>query len=102
LIIKVISQRFFSIKVEFYSASELVWQSNNSNLFYTDHVQVAPITKCSTVPITNTINTTQELNSRLGIGYAMVLGDFNPIHLSKWSAKLFGFKKHIIHGMCTK
>ena len=29
-------------------------------------------------------------------------GDFNPVYLSKWSAKLFGFKQHIIHGMWTK
>ena len=26
-------------------------------------------------------------------------GDRNPIHMYPWTAKLFGFKRHIIHGM---
>ena len=38
----------------------------------------------------------------LGFQYAKVSGDFNPIHLMPLSAKLFGFKQHIIHGMWTK
>jgi acyl dehydratase len=29
----------------------------------------------------------------------MASGDFNPIHLHPLSAKLFGFERHIIHGM---
>lgn len=39
------------------------------------------------------------LNEGLGIQYAQASGDFNPIHLHPLSAKLFGFKRHIIHGM---
>ncbi len=37
----------------------------------------------------------------LGTGrrYAAVCGDYNPIHISKWLAKLFGFKREIAHGM---
>ncbi|TRY30849.1 MaoC/PaaZ C-terminal domain-containing protein [Aliiglaciecola sp. M165] len=34
--------------------------------------------------------------------YARVSGDFNPIHLSDWSARLFGFKSAIAHGMWSK
>ena len=26
-------------------------------------------------------------------------GDRNPIHMYPWTAKMFGFKRHIIHGM---
>uniref|UniRef100_A0A486XU87 Acyl dehydratase n=1 Tax=Rheinheimera sp. BAL341 TaxID=1708203 RepID=A0A486XU87_9GAMM len=33
--------------------------------------------------------------------YASVSGDWNPIHLWGWSAKLFGMKQPIIHGMQT-
>lgn len=29
----------------------------------------------------------------------MASGDFNPIHLHPLTAKLFGFERHIIHGM---
>ena len=35
----------------------------------------------------------------VGRRYARVSGDFNPIHLYAWSAKLFGFKTAIAHGM---
>jgi len=34
-----------------------------------------------------------------GRRYAGVSKDFNPIHLTPLSAKLFGFKRHIAHGM---
>ena len=39
-----------------------------------------------------------------GIGrrYASASGDYNPIHLSPWSAKLLGFRRAIAHGMYSK
>jgi hypothetical protein len=93
----------FSINVEFYSGSDLVWQSVSTNFFRTNHDHfVEPLIKCSMDAFTNPINTNWELSPSLGRYYAKVSGDFNPIHLTKWSAKLFGFKQHIIHGMWTK
>jgi acyl dehydratase len=37
--------------------------------------------------------------SDLGRKYGTIAGDRNPIHLWPITAKLFGFKRHIIHGM---
>ena len=37
----------------------------------------------------------------IGRRYAKVSGDFNPIHLTAVSAKLFGFRKAIAHGLWT-
>ena len=37
----------------------------------------------------------------LGRRYAAVSGDYNPIHLHKWSAKAFGFPRAIAHGLWT-
>ncbi len=34
-----------------------------------------------------------------GRRYARVTGDYNPIHLCRTLAKLFGFPRHIVHGM---
>ena len=34
-----------------------------------------------------------------GLRFAGVVADYNPIHLKSWSAKLFGFKRPIAHGM---
>lgn len=35
----------------------------------------------------------------LGRAYARVSGDWNPIHLWRWSARLMGMRRPIIHGM---
>lgn len=93
----------FSIKVEFHNGPELVWQSTSTNLFRVKHdYDVSPIAESTLPSFTHPLNTTWVLNSSLGRQYAKVSGDFNPIHLTKWLAKLFGFKQHIIHGMLTK
>lgn len=34
-----------------------------------------------------------------GIRYARLSGDYNPIHLSPWLSRFFGFKRPIMHGM---
>ena len=41
------------------------------------------------------------VSSDVGRRYARVSGDYNPIHLSAWSARLFGYRRAIAHGMWT-
>lgn len=41
-------------------------------------------------------------DSDIGRRYARVCGDYNPIHLSRLSARLFGFPRAIAHGMWSK
>ena len=41
------------------------------------------------------------LNADLGRRYAPIAGDYNPIHLYPITARLFGFKRPIVHGMWT-
>ncbi len=43
-----------------------------------------------------------DLPGSLGREYAAVSGDRNPIHLYDLTAKAFGFRRHIAHGMWTK
>jgi acyl dehydratase len=40
------------------------------------------------------------LPANLGRVYGGISKDYNPIHLFPWTAKLFGFKRQIAHGMC--
>jgi acyl dehydratase len=42
---------------------------------------------------------TFKLGADLGRRYAGLSGDYNPIHLSAATARLFGFRRAIIHGM---
>ncbi|HEX7641455.1 MAG TPA: MaoC/PaaZ C-terminal domain-containing protein [Burkholderiaceae bacterium] len=42
-----------------------------------------------------------DLDHASGGRYAEVSGDWNPIHLWRWSARLFGLPSPIIHGMHT-
>ena len=42
---------------------------------------------------------TLDFSASIGREYAKVSGDYNPIHLHQISAKIFGFKKAIAHGM---
>ena len=39
------------------------------------------------------------IDSGMGLRYARISGDYNPIHLYKSTAKIFGFRLPIIHGM---
>jgi hypothetical protein len=59
-----------------------------------------PIVEAAISPFNKTI----EMNFPLGIGrnYARVSGDFNPIHLSRWTAKVMGFRQAIAHGMYSE
>ncbi len=40
-----------------------------------------------------------DVPSSMGKRYARASGDYNPIHISKLLARMFGFKRDIIHGM---
>ena len=42
------------------------------------------------------------LGADLGRRYAGVSGDYNPIHLWRWSSRLLGFERPILHGFCTE
>lgn len=46
--------------------------------------------------------TTWELPEDLGRRYGLASGDMNPIHLHALSARAFGFKRAIAHGMWTQ
>lgn len=54
------------------------------------------------IPKANDINEDIDLPEDLGRRYALISGDFNFIHLHAVTAKAFGFKRAIAHGMWTK
>lgn len=93
----------FSINIEFYKSEELVWSSQSYYLSRSKQSHVVRSEKVRPEKDNNVqISIEQTLPSKLGREYAKVSGDYNPIHLTKLSAQLFGLKRHIAHGMWTK
>lgn len=83
-------------------SGELVWRGQSTYLakgvFLTrfDRPQ-APAQRPDFVPPQPTA--LWRLGADAGRNYAMVSGDFNPIHLSRLSAKALGMKRSLAHGM---
>jgi len=58
-----------------------------------------PSIERSTHPPTGVKTDTLDIAENTGWQYARVSGDFNPIHLTARTAKMFGFKQAVAHGM---
>ena len=58
-----------------------------------------PSIERSNHPATGVHTDTLEIAENTGWRYARVSGDFNPIHLTARTAKMFGFKQAVAHGM---
>lgn len=58
-----------------------------------------PTIERSAHPQSGVTTETLEVADNTGWRYARVSGDFNPIHLTARTAKMFGFKQAVAHGM---
>ena len=91
----------FSIITRVSVQGKLVWESVSTNLFRTKtNVAESKEKKEDTFSADNMDYWTAPEN--IGRRYAKVSGDSNLIHLYAMTAKLFGFKRHIAHGMWSK
>lgn len=92
----------FDITTEISVTGELVWQSVSTNL--AREKKAAKTKENKAQPVLPDFDMTERwlLTSDLGRRYARISGDSNPIHLHAMSARLFGFKRHIAHGMWSK
>jgi hypothetical protein len=88
------------IVTKVYHYGELVWESRSENLKITKSSESKG--KKSLEPALEGEQEQWTLDTYAGLRYARVAGDINPIHLFPFTAKAFGFKRHIIHGMWTK
>ncbi|MDY6920751.1 MAG: MaoC/PaaZ C-terminal domain-containing protein [Pseudomonadota bacterium] len=91
----------FSIITRVSVEGKLVWESVSTNLY-----------RCKTEVEDNKDKSADSfapehidywsVQDNIGRRYAKVSGDSNPIHLFAMTARLFGFKRHIAHGMWSK
>lgn len=93
----------FDIFTEISSNGESVWTSVSTNFCRRPAVPTS-VNRCAAPAELRHFDRTESwfLPSDLGRRYARVSGDSNPIHLWPLSARLFGFRRHIAHGMWSK
>lgn len=91
----------FDIVTQISSGGEIIWTSVSTNLFRQSSTgSKGPRAVREAASFAH--KESWSLPSSLGRQYARVSGDSNPIHLYPLSARLFGFKRHIAHGMWSK
>lgn len=91
----------FDVHTHAFLGEELVWEEVSTYLSRAVPGNKAP-REDEPGPLRDlTVSTHWSLPPDLGRRYARASGDFNPIHLTAPTAKLFGFKRAIIHGMWT-
>jgi hypothetical protein len=93
--------RVFDLVTTVTSGGETVWESTSN---YLRVGKGDPEAKAERDPFDVVAGTglVWSLPGSLGREYAAVSGDHNPIHLYPLSAKAFGFKRQIAHGMWSK
>ncbi|MES2149467.1 MAG: MaoC/PaaZ C-terminal domain-containing protein [Pseudomonadota bacterium] len=95
--------QLFALETRILRDGDLVWESSQCLLRRDVKAPCGPAfaSSLSTHP---PLSVQAELDAGAGIGrrYARVSGDYNPIHLAALTARLFGFRRAIAHGMWTK
>lgn len=93
----------FDIETKITCKDERVWESITTALIRGRFGEEEPPSDRSKLSVTENAAYLAEWSVPAGTGrrYAKITGDFNPIHLFPLTAKLFGFKRDIAHGMWT-
>lgn len=94
----------FSIVTEAHAGGKKVWEST-STMLHRHPVDGGAERKGETAGDEDLSGATREtwrIAGDTGRQYGRASGDMNPIHLWPLTAKAFGFKRHIVHGMWTK
>ena len=93
----------FTLHTRIYRGGEAVWDADSVYLKrgVTGHHHASIPQADTTTPPLLIREARWQLPAQLGRDYAKASGDFNPIHLHALSAKAFGFRRAIAHGMWT-
>ncbi len=93
--------RVFDLVTTVTSGGETVWDSTSEYLRLGKGDKDAKAER-EPFDVVSGTGTVWSLPGHLGRDYAAVSGDHNPIHLYPLTAKAFGFKRQIAHGMWSK
>jgi len=84
-----------------HNTGEKIWENITTNLYFHKHKAEQPskMEWSSNPDLVATGKISLDVPSNIGRKYAALCSDYNPIHLYGFTARLFGFKKAIAHGM---
>ncbi len=95
--------QIFELELRLLRADELVWEAMQTLLRIGVKQPAGPAYASrlnADLPLSHQADFMAPGN--IGRRYGQVSGDFNPIHLSTLSARLFGFRRAIAHGLWTQ
>ncbi|MDP2311694.1 MAG: MaoC/PaaZ C-terminal domain-containing protein [Pseudomonadota bacterium] len=91
----------FDMCVTVTAGSDVVWEGVTTILSRTIRGHGGDREPSEAAPMRVARSTRWRIPADQGRRYAAVSGDYNPIHLSAWTARPFGFKRPIAHGWWT-
>ncbi|MCY1273756.1 MaoC like domain protein [compost metagenome] len=92
----------FSILTQLHDPLGLLWEGDSRVLFRGLQIEGAAPSREEEDALPLALLDRWDAPEDIGRRYARVSGDYNPIHLSAASAKLFGFPQAIAHGLWNK
>jgi acyl dehydratase len=93
--------RQFDLRTDVRVDDDLVWEET-ATMLRVEHRQPRDSDRAAAPAEPLPATASWELRGDLGRRYAAVSGDFNPIHLHPLTARAFGFRGAIVHGMWTQ
>ncbi|SDI05362.1 MaoC family dehydratase [Pseudomonas panipatensis] len=92
----------FSLITQLHDQLGLLWEGDSRLLFRGLRLDGPPPTREEAAELPQQAIAQWDCPADIGRRYARVAGDYNPIHLSAPSARLFGFPHAIAHGLWNK
>lgn len=92
----------FSLITQLHDQLGLLWEGDSRILCRALRLDGAVPAREAAAELPQTTLAHWQAPANIGRRYARIAGDYNPIHLSALSAKLFGFPRAIAHGLWNK
>ncbi|KAF1051733.1 MAG: hypothetical protein GAK43_02262 [Stenotrophomonas maltophilia] len=92
----------FSIITQLHDQLGLLWEGDSRILYRGLRLEGTPAPRSELAELPLAPLDEWQCPADIGRRYARVAGDYNPIHLSAPSARLFGFPRAIAHGLWNK
>jgi acyl dehydratase len=92
----------FSLQCQLHDQLGLLWEGDSRYLCRSVQLEQQPSEHPTTEALPQTTLADWQAPANIGRRYALIAGDYNPIHMFAVTAKLFGFPCAIAHGLWNK